>query len=351
MKLSRRTILQPITFALLSATLNMQAFASSPIGGVTLLNKDNVPCSFPPPAEGSGETSLNSTFDPNQACYLSGTRNVRFDRLPSAMEIIFSSRFDCKTDLAKEDEYWIKFKTIATNTGSPNIYSFEELQNYPTGQTLFRGLKLVDKKAALGEKMRDATTCVKFIASGTVNTPEPTKSLTLKDTKDTITVKENDDKEAFCPGSSMIYYRKHEGDENENTTYKCRTAENYAISNRTWSEWIRESGRDPEKTSATPSANDKRYIFYTCPTNTVMTGRHHDGDENGDTRYQCASLVDSKTNLPVLVEPSVWSSEQKESSSTAEECPTDQVMIGRAHKNDENGETRYVCATLIPTAQ
>lgn len=267
------------------------------------------------------------------------------------MEIIFSSRFDCITDSAKENEYWIKFKTIATSTGSPNIYSFEELQNYTIGQTIFRGLKLVDKKTAPGDKMREATTCVKFIASGTIDTPEPTKPLALKNTEGTITVKESDGKEAVCPGSSMIYYRKHEGDENKDTAYKCRIAENYKISDRKWSDALRESGRDPEKTSATPSTNNKRYIFYTCPTNTVMTGRHHDGDENGDTKYQCGSLVDPNTNLPVLVQPSVWSSEQKESSSTAEECPTDQVMIGRAHKNDENGETRYVCATLIPAAQ
>ncbi len=97
------------------------------------------------------------------------------------MEIIFSSRPDCNTEAAEDNEYWLKFKTIATNTGSPNIYSFEELQSYSKGQTIFRGLKLVDKKTVNGETMRDATSCVKFIASPDIDTPKPLDALTLID--------------------------------------------------------------------------------------------------------------------------------------------------------------------------
>lgn len=75
MKLSRRNILQPITFALLSATLNMQAFASDPIGGVTLLNDDNVPCSFPPPAEGSGKPLLIRRSTPTKLVILAAQKS------------------------------------------------------------------------------------------------------------------------------------------------------------------------------------------------------------------------------------------------------------------------------------
>jgi hypothetical protein len=351
MKLSRRNILQPITFALLSATLNLQAFASEPLGGVTLLSKNNEACGFTPPAEGSGLTYNYATNSPSYSCYPATVRSVRFDRLPSAMEIIFSSRPDCNTQAAKDDEYWIKFKTTATNTGAGSIYSFEELQAYSKGQTIFRGLKLVDKKEVSGEKMRDATTCVKFIASGNIDTPEPLNSLPLVVATGLPPQNEHEDSERVCPGSSIIFQRMHSGDEKEPTSYGCRTAMNYEIRDRKWSVSFRESGLDPEDTAATPSANNKRYIYFTCPVNTVMTGRHHKGNENGNTRYQCASLVDPKNDRIVLVEPTQWSNQHKESSSTYETCSTDEVMIGRAHKNDENGETRYLCATLRPAAQ
>lgn len=351
MELSRRNILIPITLAMLSATLNIQAFANEPLGGVTLLSKDNAPCGFPPPAEGSGQTYNYATNSPSYDCYPATVRSVRFDRLPSAMEVIFSSRPDCNTEAAENNEYWIKFKTTATNTGSPKIYSLEELQTYSKGQTVFRGLKLLDKKAVSGETMRDATTCVKFIASGNIDTPEPLDSLSLEDTVGLPDVDERKDIERVCLGTSMIFHRQHKGKENKETSYGCRVARNYEIRDRKWSVSFRESGLDPEVASVIPSANNKRYIYFTCPINTVMTGRHHKGDENGETRYQCASLVDPTNNRIVLVEPTQWSPEHKEISGTYETCPANEVMVGRAHKNDEEGPTRYLCAKLRPAAQ
>ncbi|QXI35050.1 hypothetical protein [Pseudomonas promysalinigenes] len=354
MELSRRNILIPATLAILSATLNMQALASDPvdpIGGVTLMSKNNEPCKMIPPAEGSGLTYNYATNSPAYSCYPATARSVQFDRLPSAMEIIFSSRPDCNTQAAEDNEYWIKFKTTATNTGSPHIYSFEELQNYAKNQIIFRGLKIVDKKQAPGDRMRDATSCVKFTASGNIDTPEALDSLTLADTTGIPAGPEHRGDERVCLGSSMIYERKHSGDETKDTSYGCRLAEHYEIRDRKWSVSFRESGLDPEEASATPSAKDKRYIYFTCPINTVMTGRQHTGDENGNTRYQCASLVDANNGRIVLVEPTQWSPEFEESSKIYETCPTNQIMIGRAHKNDEKGETRYLCATLRPAAQ
>lgn len=351
MEISRRNILLPATIFLLSATMNLQALANEPLGGVTLISKNNAPCGFSPPAEGSGLTINYATNSPSYECYPETTRSVRFDRLPSAMEIIFSSRPDCNTEAAEDNEYWLKFKTIATNTGSPNIYSFEELQSYSKGQTIFRGLKLVDKKTVNGETMRDATSCVKFIASPDIDTPKPLDALTLIDGDQLPPVNEHESGERICPGSSMIFQRDHSGDEEEPTRYDCRLAVGYEIKNRKWSIAFRESGLDPEDTSASQFANNKRYIYFTCPINTVMTGRYHKGDENGDTKYQCGELVSSIDGRKVLVEPTKWSPEHAEDSSTQETCPAHEVMIGRAHKNDENGETRFFCATLRPAAQ
>lgn len=38
--------------------------------------------------------------------------------------------------------------------------------------------------------------------------------------------------------------------------------------------------------------------YFLCPTNAVMTGRYHSGDENGQTQYEYATLkaVDEEGN-------------------------------------------------------
>jgi hypothetical protein len=75
----------------------------------------------------------------------------------------------------------------------------------------------------------------------------------------------------------------------------------------------------------------------------VMTGRDHQGDENGDTKYRCSRL--SVLGTGVKVSPAQWSHEYKESNSDFR-CAPDMVMVGRLHHGDENGQTKYLCATL-----
>ncbi|HEY9257672.1 hypothetical protein [Chitinophaga sp.] len=84
---------------------------------------------------------------------------------------------------------------------------------------------------------------------------------------------------------------------------------------------------------------------FTCPTNTIMTGRYHSGDENGQTMYEYATLkaVDSSGNTvpgTFTVGNSGWSAGQKESSSDFG-APVNQVITAREHKGDENGQTWY----------
>ncbi|ATB30172.1 hypothetical protein [Melittangium boletus] len=86
---------------------------------------------------------------------------------------------------------------------------------------------------------------------------------------------------------------------------------------------------------------------YTCPSDKVLTGRMHTGDENGQTTYQCASLeaIDADTLAPISgtirIEAQNWSGNIKESSGTWYNAPAGMVLIGRAHDGDENGNTRY----------
>ena len=90
--------------------------------------------------------------------------------------------------------------------------------------------------------------------------------------------------------------------------------------------------------------------YYLCPTNTVMTGRYHKDDENGQTQYQYATLkaVDENGNVvsgTITVEDVQWSSPIKESDSTYN-APANRVIVGRQHADDENGDTRYATAIV-----
>jgi hypothetical protein len=87
--------------------------------------------------------------------------------------------------------------------------------------------------------------------------------------------------------------------------------------------------------------------YFECPNNTVMTGRWHNGDENGKTKYEYATLqaVDNAgqpIEASITVEEKVWSNYFKESSGAGFTASAGRVIIGRQHSGDENGNTRYL---------
>lgn len=267
----------------------MSAQAQS--GNLTLLNKNNGNCGFPTPEAGSGLTYHYAVDSPSYSCYPEGVRQIRFSNLPSAMDILLTSNRDCRPESAKQDEYWVRLRTIATNTGDERIYSFEELQAFTKNKTIFRGLKVIDKKAVAADTMRDATTCIRISASADIDTPAQLDTLSISSHQDTSKASEqNGPNERACPSNHFMTARYHSGDETADTYYTCGTVSGYTTRSPQWSPEFRESGLDKiEGTHVT--ANDKRYIYFTCPINTVMTARWHDGDENGKTKYQCATLI------------------------------------------------------------
>ncbi|MBB4913225.1 hypothetical protein [Streptosporangium saharense] len=82
---------------------------------------------------------------------------------------------------------------------------------------------------------------------------------------------------------------------------------------------------------------------FTCPTNQVLTGRTHNGDENAWTTYHCSWIFINGEQVRVSIGD--WSPGQKESRSSYS-APADQALVGRSHTGDENGTTRYRAATL-----
>lgn len=139
-----------------------------------------------------------------------------------------------------------------------------------------------------------------------------------------------------CPTGKVLVGRVHYGDENGNTQYNCCSVRPIGGSTDVtrfscaWSGAIKESSG----------------INYVCPSNRVMIGRAHYGDENGSTYYQCCNLNDLGLVLLVDTPTCAWSFGIKESNGFAYTCPWPKVMTGRDHHGDENGTTYYHCCEL-----
>lgn len=106
----------------------------------------------------------------------------------------------------------------------------------------------------------------------------------------------------------------------------------------------------PNVRTVTSEIKEKNSSFL-CPSNTVLTGRYHKGDENGKTRYEYATLkaIDSSGDPvagTITVEDVQWDSAFKESSGNGYDAPTNRVLVGRKHSGDENGGTIYEYASL-----
>lgn len=105
----------------------------------------------------------------------------------------------------------------------------------------------------------------------------------------------------------------------------------------------------PNQRSVSSSMKESKSSFL-CPSNCVMTGRWHKGDENGQTQYEYVTLkaVDESGNLvsgTITVENVTWHDSIKESNSTFK-APTNRVIVGRKHNGDENGQTQYATAVV-----
>ncbi|SEH01331.1 hypothetical protein SAMN05444920_12035 [Nonomuraea solani] len=82
---------------------------------------------------------------------------------------------------------------------------------------------------------------------------------------------------------------------------------------------------------------------FTCPTNQVLTGRSHNGDETAPTTYYCSFILINGEQAQVHLGD--WTSRQKESRADYS-APDHHAVAGRWHEGDENGYTRYRTATI-----
>ena len=165
-------------------------------------------------------------------------------------------------------------------------------------------------------------------AAQAIVTPDGNWSTAKKENR----TNDNADGPITCESNKVMIARKHDHDETGDTQHKCASVKQ----------------TDTVLTVGSISTHDisKESIRYKfeCPDNKVLVGRGHAGDENGSTKYYCAPLKDA-WGEPLQVGNRVWSADIKESDSNYN-CPTGNVMTGRGHNGDENGTTWYQCSEL-----
>ncbi|ELU8563675.1 hypothetical protein SD467_003677 [Vibrio parahaemolyticus] len=129
----------------------------------------------------------------------------------------------------------------------------------------------------------------------------------------------------LCDPGFVLVGRRHSGDENGKTWYSCSKVL---------------AGGIPvilKEIYISPPIKES-WSDFTCPTGSIMTGRAHQGDENGNTLYICHHAYTDNDNPVRLVEQSLVGP-QKESNSDFDSRPDKKVITGRKHNGDENGNT------------
>lgn len=129
----------------------------------------------------------------------------------------------------------------------------------------------------------------------------------------------------------ILIGRGHDGDENDHTSYLCANVRQFEV--------LPEPGDEETRENPLPDG-----IRFTCSVNKVLVGRKHEGDENEPEHLRCGSVKDIWGNLMNVI-PGPWNGPYKENDHQYV-CPANSVLIGKYHRGDENGDTEYQCGTL-----
>ncbi len=156
----------------------------------------------------------------------------------------------------------------------------------------------------------------------------------------------NDSSVTTCGTDQIMVGRYHHGDEKGTSQLRCgrfhvHPVENNSVGdcytglynitvtveNRYWTEWKKESSN-----------------YFSAPTDYVITGREHSGDENGSTRYQVGKIYVSngKNKSAANLYGSSKTGKCKESKCGWTGVNGPYMMTGRDHWGDENGDTYYM---------
>lgn len=366
-------------------------------------NNSSVQCVINVLPAGTGRTVDHMLTNPGSPCYGLRAEGISMENMPPATQVLLTDDYFCDTELGSSYEqkldpstnknFWIKLKTGAAGStlAEESISALNKkgfLSHEANGQ-FTKGIQLVDfGQSGTNDRNTFTLSCVRVITSTNKNTKFG-EYLTTKN--ETWTSKWREGDEGAAPRKEcekgVMAGRFHFGDEQGDTMHWCTEFDREVTIEKTaWSEMFREcgipltgrylsgKGRYQDCNEADGVDWDKmEYRYFSCPVDEVMVGRGHAysdeskyptddtgqdrGDENGRTDYRCAKLYDgtvSESNR-ISVLPGEWFGGRTEDASNAHghqphggvfTCPTNEVLVGRAHRGDETNLTRYQCAKL-----
>lgn len=369
-------------------------------------NDSNASCTINVLPAGSSRTVDVLLSNPDSACYGLRVVSIAMDNMPPATQVLLTddylcdttlgNSFDVERDPSTNKNFWVKLKTgaegatLAEESISALNFKGFATNRSPSGDRISEQVRVEDFAVnGTNERMTYTLSCVRI----TTSTNKTTKIGTyygVPTAQWQAAVKEDESRKWQCPEGQFMTGRKHKGDEKADTQYKCVSIAQVHVVTSPWSNMFRECGvrldaewsdsknrykTCNEKATISNDWSTTDYYYFTCPVDQVMVGRGHgysnpsdwpeddtgddDGKENGRTDYRCASLYQgnpSESNR-ITVLPGTWSTPNTESGKKNDdygyaehegefECPFNQVMVGRAHRGDENNLTRYLCARL-----
>ncbi|WP_079227030.1 hypothetical protein [Pseudomonas putida] len=368
-------------------------------------NDSNASCTINVLPAGSSRTVDVLLNNPASECYGLRVASISMENMPPATQVLLTDDYLCDTTLGSSFErerdpstnknFWVKLKTgaagatlVEESISALNFKGFASNRS-PSGDQVSEEVKVEDfGVSGTTERMTYTLSCVR-ITTSTNKTTKIGTYYSVPATAWSSAVKESASRKWQCPEGQVMTGRKHKGDENADTQYKCTSIKDVNTKPSAWSPMFRECGvrldakfDDDKNRYKTCNElvrdnnwNNTDYYYFTCPVDQVMIGRGHGysnpsdwpeddtgddkGDDNGRTDYRCAELYQGapSESTRVTVLPGKWSTPNTESGKEnndhgypehngESECPLNQVMVGRAHRGDENNLTRYLCARL-----
>ena len=323
-------------------------------------------CSLPIPGAYADETveyMLNNkgggSFEAPGACSTLRPVSIQASNIPSTTKILLTDDWHCskelgtsydETDYSSNQNFWIELgatrqPSTLEELGINNLFGYPKkgyIRNKGQGtgrQT--EGVKLLDYGRVGGdERVSGHLSCVRITVGAGSTTPAPGARVASKvDANWSPGVREDVDRAFTCTNNTVMAGRQHWGDENGPTHYKCATL----LDAKEETPYLR--GETMWSADITESGLEKKdWYYFSCPHNSVMIGRHHKWDENGPTRYECAIIYKDAIDKPenrLSVVPGAWSNAIKESDDgvTRKDDTQGPTTLG----GDEKKGSTYVC--------
>lgn len=156
---------------------------------------------------------------------------------------------------------------------------------------------------------------------------------------------ENTNKGFDALDNRVLVGRAHNGDEEGTTRYVTGIIKFNGIPTKTYNRY------------SSKSIKESSNIWCVSDESSIMTGRHHSGDENGSTYYNfsrvCVLIKHPYEKAPegTVIVPSIKNESQLiRQSSLYFLCPENTILTGYVHKSDENGSTQLEYSFLAAEA-